>query len=115
MAKQIIVLNRHPELPQFRVAFWVPIPAARQPFYVDATKASEWKGASTLENQDLQAGKFVEVVETIAIPNEATIPQMQAIVFDRWTSLTAEYAGKNEWARYGTYYDGTTWTPGGVA
>jgi hypothetical protein len=115
VAKQIIVLTKHAELAQYRVAYWIPVPVARQPFYVAPTKTSEWKGASALENQDLQTGAVVEIVETISVPEGASLAEMQAIVQDRYNILATEIDAKNQWGRYGTYYDGVTWTAGGVA
>jgi hypothetical protein len=115
MAKQIIIMTKHAEFAQYRVAYWVPVPVERQPFYVSPTKVSEWKGASSLENQDLQTGAVVEIVETVSVPEGASVAEMQAVVLDRYNVLVAEITTKNQWGRYGTYYDGSSWTLGGVS
>ena len=44
-----------------------------------------------------------------------TLNQIKAVMVSNWTAFQAEVTAKNPWARYGTFFDGTTWTTGGVA
>jgi hypothetical protein len=115
MAKQIIVLEFIETSRQFRVAFWLPVPTARQPFYANPSATSQWTGASAAEKASLVAGEVYEVVESLAVPDGATLAEMQAIVENRWTALSNDFAAKNPWLRYGSYYDSGAWTAGGVS
>jgi hypothetical protein len=111
----IIILERDGGR-RFRVALWNDVPLARQQFYADPLKTSAWKGASALENSDLQAGKVVEVIEEISVPAGATLAQIQALLLDRWTDRQQEVQTVNPWVRYGTRRDGTgTWIAAGIA
>lgn len=113
--KRVIVLERmndHPP-PEFRVAFWADVPVARQSFYADPSKASVWSGATVAENTSLKNGAVLEMVDTVAAPPNATLAEIQAILENRWATFQAEVNNAKKWTRYGTVWDGTTWTAGG--
>ena len=115
MAKKIIILERlSTQKASFRVAYWASVPITRKAFYVDASKVSAWKGASPTEITALQDGSVVEGVEVFSIEGQRTRPQIKAILVDRWMAFQAEINAKNPWSFYGSFWDGTTWTDGGV-
>lgn len=114
MAKQIIILER-PDVNRFTVAFWLAVPAERQPFYADPAARSAYLQASSLELSALQSGAVVERVKDIALPAAASISMVQAALVTEFTRLQAEVTALNKWNRYGTFYDGANWTAGGVA
>jgi len=114
MATQIIVLEKQPAAqPVFRVAFWVPVPTARQRFYANAEATSAWADAQAADITALKNGSVVEKVETVSADPGTTIPAIQSRLIARWTALQAELAAETTWQRYGTTYDGTAWTAGG--
>lgn len=114
-SKRIIVLERiEAPTPIYRVAFWADVPSARQAFYADANKISAWSGASGAEKTDLQTGAVFERVETISVPAGFNLSQMQTLLQDRWTAFQAEVTAVNTFGRYGTFWDGTSWTSGGA-
>jgi hypothetical protein len=115
MAKQIIVLEKHATQNAYRVAFWVPVPAARQSFYANTEAVSQYKDATVDELAALKAGSVVEIVEEVAVRPEMTIAQMRGSLVDRWNALSDHIQSENRWVRCGTYWDGTGWTAGGVA
>ena len=114
MAKRVIVLEKQGP-GQFRVAYWLAVPASRQPFYANPAATSQWKDASGAEVAQLQSGEVREVVETYSSEGAPTLSLVQAAFEERWTNLQAETTVYNPWLRYGSYWDGTTWTVGGVS
>ncbi len=120
MARKIIILDRvgYPSDDAYRVAFWLDVPAARQPFYADATFTSavigtEAPGAGELTA--LRSGAVVEQVDTIWMPAGTSLAQRAARLQAEFNSRQIEVNNRNVWARYGTTWDGTTWTQKGVA
>lgn len=118
MAKQIIILDKvsvslgHTS---YNVAFWVIVPSARQQFYADPNKTSQYLDISPEELASLRDGSILERIETYAVtgtPNLATIKQA---LQDRFNALQAEVTAYNAWGFYGSSWDGTVWTAGGVA
>lgn len=118
MAKRIIVLEKDEErgLARVRAAFWIPTVAGREDFYV-RTEDSEWKDASTAENDAIKAGQMIEIVESHSREGpEPSIGVIQTYLEGRWAELKALYDARNPWTRYGSYWDDTlTWTAGGVS
>ena len=117
MARKIIILERQgmPSDTNYRVAFWLDVPVARQAFYADAAAKSAVKDASVGEMLALTSGAVREVVETLQAPNGETATNIRSSAVKRFNQLQNELIARNPWERYGTFWDGTTWTPGGVA
>ena len=116
MAKKIIILERlSTQNSSFRVAYWADAPAARQTFYADPIKVSAWGGASAAENTALQDGSVVERVETSSVEGQKTRAEVKTILEARWAGFQAEINAANPWNFYGSFWDGTIWTDGGVA
>ena len=113
MAKRIIVLDLTGGT--LRAALWADVPVARQPFYAQPGAVSAWKDASGPENAALASGAVAEkVIAYTPAPGE-TQAQGRAILIAKWTSWQAYVTATNPWARYGSFYDGSSWTAGGVA
>lgn len=115
--KKIIVLDRYKDGDlAVRACFWLVVPAARQVFYADATKTSEFKNATAQEVQDIKDGKVYEVVESHSVSGlNITIVEVRAKLIARYNALQASVTSENPWQNYGTSWDGTSWTPAGVA
>ena len=116
----IIILDRpEPENQRvYRYVLWADVPVARQPFYAALTGptfASAWKDALAADNTALQNGSVVEKVDTIQVPASATLAEIRSFLQARWTNFQASITSINPWQRYGTTWDGTTWTAGGVS
>lgn len=122
--KQIIILDDvhaspldTPNNRQFRVAYWIPVPVARQTFYV-TTVVSAWSGASGAENTAIQAGQVLEIVRSESFDSGSgapTLAQIKAALIANWTALNTAIQNNNHWANYGSFYDGSVWTAGGVS
>lgn len=99
----------------FRVALWVVPPVQRQPYWKLAAPAkSQYANATQEENDAIANGALVESVETITLPSSMTMAEFQAVAEQRWTTFNTQVQAYNPWRRYGTKWDGTTWTLGGV-
>lgn len=117
MAKKIIVLERR-ELPSdlnFDVLFWADVPSARQTFYANASAVSAYKLASGPEIAAIQSGAVTERVQRYRFPSGTGIVAIQAFLASEFNDFQAHINTYNPWVRYGTNWDGTTWTLGGVS
>lgn len=116
MPRRIIVLERDTERPiTLRFVLWADVPAARQPFFADPNKVSAYVLATEAENDALQAGQVAELVDTLRLPQGTPLAQIRAALitaFNRWQSVVTN---DNAYDFYGTSWDGTSWTPGGVS
>lgn len=114
--KQIIVLERQRigNPPKFRFVMWAVVPAGRQSAYANANFVSAWSGAAGQEVTDLRAGNVVERVEVYDTPTNQTIAQVEAELQVRWTAYQSDVTNNNYWDKQGTFWDGTTWTLGGL-
>lgn len=117
MANRVIVLEKR-DTNRYNVAFWLNVPAARQPFYarLQSTFISSYKDVSPSETLALQNGSITEVIEDIARPSAANNAQVKSHLEARLTALQADVDAYNPWAIYGTRFDGiSTWTNGSIA
>src|SRR5262245_60372719 len=116
MAKQIIVLEKATTLDRgFRLVLWARPPVARQPYWkLIAPARSTWSGASQAENDEITNGQVVESVEVMAFDQDKTMPELQAAAEARWVAWNDYVQTFNPWRRYGSFWDGATWTLGGV-
>lgn len=114
--KQVIVLEKlNDSGTSFKYVLWAAVPLARRPFYTNASFVSEYKGATLQELSDLQNGIVAERVGTVQIKESLGIPQIKTLLTNAWQSFQDELNSKNQWSHYGTSWDGTSWTAGGVA
>lgn len=98
----------------WRYLLWADVPAARQAFYTSTSAKSEWKDALAPDNINLQQGIVAEQAGFINTPG-FTVPQLQAELQARWTDFQNEVNAKNPWTRYGSAWNGTTWTSTGAS
>ncbi|HEY9014438.1 MAG TPA: hypothetical protein VIM84_05205 [Gemmatimonadales bacterium] len=113
MAKQVVILEQLDGPRAYRYLMWAQVPAARQAFHANADAVSELKTATAQELQDIRDGKVIERVETGNWPG-MTLAQVQTQLQNRWTAFQADVTGEATFSRYGTMWDGTTWTAGGA-
>lgn len=117
MAKQIIILERvnQPSDQDFRYVMWATVPATRKQYYVNPNFVSQYKDITAEELAALRDGSIVEQVGIIPRPTGTTIAQIRAELIVRFNLFQNSIINYNPYERYGTYYDGSTWTAGGVA
>lgn len=118
--RQIIILDRAgwPSDDAYRVAFWLTVPVARRPFYADAAFVSQAEGDAAPDVTELEAlrtGAVVERVETVYMRAGTSAAQRAARLQALWQKHQGEVDARNDWDRYGTFWDGTSWTVRGVA
>ena len=117
MARKIIILDRAglPSDQNYRVAFWLDVVASRRPFHANAAAKSVVIDITAPELTAIQSGAVIE--EVIEVPAQAGVGQasLLAALVTRYTQRQAEVTARNQWARYGSFYDGTAWTPVTVA
>lgn len=117
MAKQIIILERlnEPSDMNFRYALWATVPAARVSAYANAAATSAFKTASAAELTALQNGAVVERTGLASFTIGTPIATVQAFLLTQFAIFQAQINTANPTGRYGTFYDGTSWTAGGTA
>jgi hypothetical protein len=114
MARQIIVMEQ--DAPggdiRFRAVFWLAVPAARQPFYANAQAVSAVASGvlQTGELAALQNGSVSEVVRDFQFPAGTTLATIQAALVAEYNAAQTSLNNSNRLQRYGSAYDGTTWT-----
>lgn len=122
-SKRIIVLDRQlnreitwgNQTPQFwAYALWADVPVGRQNFYANAAFQSAVKTISAPDLTALQNGSVVERISVLSVEKGTSIPQLQATLQSIWADFQTEITGYNPWNRYGTFWDGATWTAGGA-
>jgi len=107
----IIVLAHAADDPNgFNVAFWADVPAARQTFYANPQAKSAWAQATTTDNQNLQSGAVVELVTEAHYVPGTPLAQIETELQGRWQTYQNNITNNNPWQRYGSTWDGTTWT-----
>lgn len=111
---KIIVLEKDPSEPVYRYVLWADVPIERQPFYANPTAQSAWTGATASDLTALQNGSVVERAGELRLKTDGTLAQAQAELQTRWAAFQNDITSQNKWARYGTTWDGTNWTAGGV-
>lgn len=112
MARKIIVQERlgEPSDFNFKYVFWADVPAARQPFYADATKTSVVKDISAQELSDYRAGKFLEKSDLASYAAGTTAAAIRADLINKFNAYQTQVTAFNPFQFYGTTWDGTSWT-----
>lgn len=91
-----------------RYLLWADVPASRQKFYANAALTSAWIDAQAADITKLRAGEIVErVVEESPDGNLAAI---KTYLEGKLTAFQAEIDARSNWPRYGTTFDGTSWS-----
>jgi hypothetical protein len=108
---RVIILERDADTNGFRYAMWADVPVARQEFYTrPAGTVSVWNDALVADNAALVSGAVAERVSTQRVQGGSTITQIEGFLESRWNDFQAEVNSSNPWQRYGSTWDGTTWT-----
>ena len=117
MARQIILLERlnEPSDMTFRYVLWATVPAARVSAYANATATSAFRDATAPELAAIQAGQVAERVDVFQAPIGTPIAQVQSALITAFTRYQAQINAFNPTVRYGTAWDGTSWTVAGTA
>ena len=111
--KQIIVLSQGSNGTEvsYSVAFWYPITLNPVP----QTAGSAWvpsgtsAGASTAENQAIQAGTIREEIQGFSFPVGTPVAAIEAVLQQAWAKRNAQIAGQGANQFYGSWFDGTAW------
>lgn len=111
MAKRIIILEHSGG--RLRYALWAAVPAGREAFYARLGAVSAWTGASAPENAAIAAGQVAEFTDVLGKDGNAAA--LMAALEARWADYQAEITARNPWNRYGSFWDGTSWTVAGVS
>lgn len=114
MAKKAIVLEQPGEgtgkQTEVRAVLWADVPVARQTFYADPNKTSAFRNADAGELAALRTGAVAERVVTIRRDPGTTNAQIRTAIEAEFAAWQAEVTAYNPWSRYGSSWDGTTWT-----
>lgn len=112
MAQTIIFMEQTgmPSDLNYRVVFWLDVPAARQAYYAkkQAASVSAYREASQAETDAIRAGQIIEVVETIPRVAGTPLSTVKQAARDRLSALQADLLANNPFNRYGT-----RWTQAG--
>ena len=118
MAKKIIILSKSSQWvgqTSITYALWADVPAARQTKYAQPlTWVSAYDGADSTELAALRAGQLAERVETTNVSASDTVATIKTILISAFNAYQTVITNESKWQFYGTFYDGTTWTTGGV-
>ena len=111
--KQIIVLDEQTNETEvtYRIAFWYPITLNPVP----QSAGSVWAplgtsaGASTAENQAIQAGTIKEELRTFDFPVGTPVSAIEAVLQQGWAKRNAQINGQGANQFYGSFFDGAAW------
>ena len=117
MARRIIILDRigEPSDFSFKFAVWANVPTERQPYYANAEATSEVKNITAEELTAIQNGEISEQIFTAVFPSGTELTTIKDYLIAEAIKYQTLINTKNPWQYYGTYYDGDSWTAGGVA
>lgn len=116
MARKIIILEQlnQPSDFDFRFVCWASVPSGREVLYADPQKNSIVKDVSEPELAAIRAGQIVEYADVMRAPAGTTIAQMKAKLETRFNEFQSLLNSQNPGRYYGSYWDGTSWVPGGM-
>jgi hypothetical protein len=109
---QVILLDMLGDSGDYRVVFWLDVVETRRKFHASPTATSAFLDATPDEIAALQSGAVVEYVERFDRPAGTTLAQLRAALVARHGELQTRLTNTSRWNRYGTRWDGTTWTAG---
>lgn len=117
MAERIVILDQvgMPSDLNYRVAFWLDVPAERQKFFANPTATSVVVGIQAQDLAAIRSGAVKEVVEVIPQVIGTPFATVRQAARARANALQADFNRDNAYNRYGTYWNGTAWTDVTVA
>ncbi|HUJ41270.1 MAG TPA: hypothetical protein VLW54_12050 [Candidatus Acidoferrales bacterium] len=110
MSKRIIVLGKTETETEMTISviFWFPITS----FPAPQTGGSAWvpvagvsSGASTAENQAIQAGTVKEEGGSFTFPVGTPVANLEAVLLQAWSNRNAQLNGVGSYQYYGAYND----------
>lgn len=118
---KIVILTRsgQPSDVNYDVLFRIDIPSGRERYYANPTASTQYLDEANPDdvsglNKLMQAGAVIEVKEILQFPDKVS----DQIIFDvarkRYDELIKLTVTTNVYDRYGSGYDGNTWTLRGV-
>jgi hypothetical protein len=104
MTQTITLLDQYgmPSDLNYRVAFWLDVPAPRQPYYANPAATSVVKDISPADLAELRAGLIVEKVEIIQSLASATLADVKQAARAKMVDLQRDFNRDNTFNRYGT-------------
>lgn len=117
MAKRIVILERinEPSDLAFQFVLWADVPVARQARYADPNATSAYAEATAAEIDAIKTGAVAEQLGSGTAAAGTPLAQIYAKLETRWEQWQDEVNTRNPWVRYGSSWDGTTWTQDGVS
>ena len=114
MPRLRVIILEQDDTRTFRYVLWADVPTTRQSFYANALATSAWKDATAGDILALQAGQVAERTGTLGVEAGTSLAQARAQLQATWQSFQDRVTAVNPWVRYGSVWDGTTWTAAGV-
>lgn len=117
MARKIIVLDQTPAGNDivFGVAYWLDVPAARQALLANPGTRSRVSDITPGELTALQNGSIVEQGDTIQFAANTSLGAMETELQSQFATRQAALNADKTKQRYGSAWDGTTWTIKNIA
>lgn len=117
MPKWIIILERinEPSDMAFRYVLWAEVPITRQAFYADPEATSAYKEATAEELAAIRSGAVREHCDSATYPKDMPLAQILTDLERQWQIFQNQVSSYNPWLRYGSYWDGDSWTQKGVS
>jgi len=125
MAKKIIILTKKQTQNYLEVSylFWLTVPSGQIPFRVlpiqynthgDVISPSVYKSATAGEITAINAGQVVEQQGMTSYSSNVTNNQIAADLIAKFNVAQTSLSNAIDFNYYGSFWDGTTWTMGGV-
>jgi hypothetical protein len=117
-ARPIIILRQQSTSPPvYTYLLRADVPVARQSLYAAPGYKSAFQPIAPDTDPDASAlisGAVVEQTSTLTGGSGQTLPQIQAELVSRQATYQSQITNLTTFNRYGTFFDGVTWTPQGV-
>jgi hypothetical protein len=108
---RVIILDATQDDPDtYNVLFWADVPSARQIRYADPAKVSAWPDATQADNDALKSGAMVEQRGVARHSQGTGMVAIQAFLQQRWQDYQTFITNNNPWQRFGSTWDGASWT-----
>lgn len=116
MASKVIILDRsgRGSSPQYNYVLWANVPAGRQAYYANLQTESVFKGATQAEHDAIKNGQVAEKLDSYQFQPGDSLAQIGQYLQQAWTSWQSKVNGENKYDRYGTKWDGVSWTQQGA-
>ena len=123
MARKIIVLNKQnfgysgaagADNYQVDYVFWLDVPAAQRPMLANANAGSSVADATADELAAIRTGAVIEERGVESATTATTLGTLGARLVAKYNARQAEINAVTQYAYFGTFWDGTTWTVKGA-